>query len=58
MASAEPELLARLPLSRDGERLVLGAQGETASLVNDAARRDLKALAAHLGLKADVRLGG
>lgn len=48
--------LAATALHREGETLVLAASPAGAALINEAARRDLKALAAHLGLKAEVRL--
>ncbi len=48
--------LAATTLRREGEMLILSASPKGAALINEAARRDLKALAAHLGLKAEVRL--
>ena len=39
----------------DGGNLVLEVQPQIAVLVNEGVERDLKALAAHLGLKAEVR---
>ncbi len=40
---------------REGEVLVMEVEDRHAVLINDSVGRDLKALAAHLGLKAAIR---
>lgn len=56
LTGAAPASLAATALTREGDRLILSAKAPYAALLNDAARRDLKSLAAHLGLKPEVRL--
>jgi len=53
-----PAALAASALAPVGNALVLAVREPFAALVNDAAQRDLKALAAALGLKARVRVLG
>jgi len=50
-----PQGLTDSSLTVAGDRLVLRVQPALAALVNDGVERDLKALATHLGLKAQVR---
>ncbi|MBC2667036.1 exopolyphosphatase [Novosphingobium flavum] len=56
LTGTAPAALAATSLTREGGRLILAAEPAYSALVNEAARRDLKALALHLGLKAEVRL--
>lgn len=56
LTAAAPAAIAATALRCEGDVLVLTADPAAAGLVNDAARRDLKALAAHLALKSEIRL--
>ncbi|WP_028639544.1 Ppx/GppA family phosphatase [Novosphingobium acidiphilum] len=53
-STCAPQGLSGSRLLVDGGRLVLEVQPTLAPLVNDGVERDLRALAAHLGLKAQV----
>ena len=50
-----PSALNGSTLRREGEVLVMEVEDRHAVLINDSVGRDLKALAAHLGLKAAIR---
>lgn len=52
---AMPQGLSASTLTVEGDTLVLSVAPGLAELVNEGVSRDLKALAAHLGLKQDVR---
>jgi len=54
LSAGAPQVLADSTLAREAGQLVLTLGGTCATLLNDAVTRDLKALAAHLGLKAQV----
>jgi exopolyphosphatase/guanosine-5'-triphosphate,3'-diphosphate pyrophosphatase len=56
LTGAAPAALAATSLVREGDRLILSASQPFTALVNEAARRDLKSLATHLGIKAEVKL--
>jgi len=55
LSGTAPAALEGSALGIDGEMLHLTVRGSFAALVNDSTVRDLKALAAMLGLKAEVR---
>jgi exopolyphosphatase/guanosine-5'-triphosphate,3'-diphosphate pyrophosphatase len=50
-----PSALNGSALRREGEVLVMEVEDRHAVLINDSVGRDLKALAAHLGLKGAIR---
>jgi len=50
-----PQGVASSSLARDGEALVLTVRPDLACLVNEGVERDLKQVAAHLGLKPALR---
>ena len=52
---AMPQGLSASTLTVEGDTLVLSVAPGLAELVNEGVSRDLKVLAAHLGLKQDVR---
>jgi exopolyphosphatase/guanosine-5'-triphosphate,3'-diphosphate pyrophosphatase len=54
-STCAPQGLSGSELSVEGNRLVLRVQPALSALVNDGVERDLRALATHLGLKAEVR---
>ena len=54
-STCAPHGLTESSLTVEGERLVLSVQPALAALVNEGVERDLKVLAAHLGLKSQVR---
>jgi len=54
-STCAPQGLSGSQLSVEGNRLVLRVQPALSALVNDGVERDLRALATHLGLKAEVR---
>jgi len=54
-STCAPQSLTDSQLTVEGTRLVLSVQPALAALVNEGVERDLRALATHLGLKAEVR---
>jgi exopolyphosphatase/guanosine-5'-triphosphate,3'-diphosphate pyrophosphatase len=54
-STCAPQGLSGSSLLVEGGRLVLHVQPALAALVNEGVERDLRALAAHLGLKSEVR---
>jgi len=54
-STCAPQGLSGSQLSVEGNRLILRVQPALSALVNDGVERDLRALATHLGLKAEVR---
>lgn len=55
-STCAPQGLVDSALTIEGNRIVLRVQPALAPLVNDGVERDLRALAAHLGFKSDVRI--
>jgi exopolyphosphatase/guanosine-5'-triphosphate,3'-diphosphate pyrophosphatase len=54
-STCAPQGLSGSQLLVESGRLVLAVQPALAALVNDGVERDLRSLAAHLGLKAEMR---